>query len=119
MTKEIFWRQDGVRTVGLLTHEGAIGGHNPLLQVFEFGPLEPNRQPSDILPYLPIFRYLFAALPKSPADMMLKSRKVPLADLECVTSTMAKMGGPTWYLNIKKGILQNPQSGLSYHMEQC
>ena len=35
--------------------------------------------------------------------MALKAYKVPLLDLECVTNTIVKLGGPTWYLNIKKG----------------
>lgn len=78
-------------------------GTSPNLQVFEFGPVESKRNPSDILPYLPIFRSHFSRLATSPHDMMLKTIKVPLADVECVTSTLVKSSGPTWYLNIKKG----------------
>lgn len=35
--------------------------------------------------------------------MTLKTCRIPLADVECATSTMVKVGGPIWYLNIKKG----------------
>jgi hypothetical protein len=35
--------------------------------------------------------------------MTLKTSRIPLTDLECVTNTMVKIGGPIWYLNIKKG----------------
>lgn len=37
--------------------------------------------------------------------MHLKVCKIPITDLECVTNTQFKGGGPVWYLNIKKGIL--------------
>lgn len=37
--------------------------------------------------------------------MHLKVCKVPITDLECVTNTQFKGGGPIWYLNIKKGTL--------------
>lgn len=88
--------------------EGAPGA-SPNLQVFEFGPLESKRNPSDILPYLPIFRSHFSPLATSPHEMTLKTQKIPLADVECVTSTLVKMGGPTWYLNIRKGqYMANP-----------
>lgn len=35
--------------------------------------------------------------------MNLKGVKIPLTELECVTNTQVKVGGPIWYLNIKKG----------------
>jgi antiviral helicase SKI2 len=79
------------------------GGSIPSLQVLGFGPANPKRHASDILPFLPTFRNLFAPLPAAPSDMELKIHKIPVADLECVTSTIVKIGGPTWYLNIKKG----------------
>lgn len=50
-----------------------------------------------------MFKHLLQTLPTRAADMALKSYKVPLLDLECVTNTLVKLGGPTWYLNIKKG----------------
>jgi antiviral helicase SKI2 len=83
--------------------EGASGGAIPSLQVFEFGPAKATRHPSDILPCLPIFRNQFAPLPKQPSDMVLKAVKVPVTDLECVTSAVVKFHDPIWYLNIRKG----------------
>jgi antiviral helicase SKI2 len=83
--------------------EGASGGAIPTLQIFEFGPAKATRHPSDILPCLPIFRNQFAPLPKEPSDMVLKAVKVPVTDLECVTSAVVKIHDPIWYLNIRKG----------------
>jgi antiviral helicase SKI2 len=62
-----------------------------------------KRHQSDILPFLPTFRHLFRNLPTQSDGMTLKVCRVPLADVECVTNTLAKVGGPIWYLNIKKG----------------
>lgn len=87
--------------------EGVTGGPIPSLNVFEIGPLESRRFPSDILPYMPVFREYFHPLPTSPENMVLKSCKVPIANLECVTSTTVRVGGPTWCLNIHKGPLLN------------
>ena len=36
--------------------------------------------------------------------MTAKVCRVALSDLECVTNTIVKLGGPLWYLNIKKGM---------------
>lgn len=41
-------------------------------------------------------------LPTRSSQMTIKVGRVPLADLECVTNTLVKIGGPLWYLNIKK-----------------
>lgn len=87
----------------MLAREGMAPGPNLNLEVFEFGPINGSRHPSDILPYLPAFRHLFSPLSTEPNEMVLKTYKIPLEDLECVTSTVLKIGGPTWYLNIKKG----------------
>lgn len=51
-------------------------------------------------------------LPTSASDMTLKVFKIPLTDLECVTNTVVKLGGPAWYLNIKKGRLAFLHGGL-------
>lgn len=72
------------------------------MQVLEIGTISSKRHPSDILPFLPMFRKLFQNLPSKAASMNLKVTKIPLADLECVTNTQVKIGGPIWYLNIKK-----------------
>ncbi|KAK2853212.1 hypothetical protein FQN49_005295 [Arthroderma sp. PD_2] len=109
----IVFKKNGVRTAGLLTKEGVSGGSVPLLNVFEIGPLDSRRHPSDILPYIPTFRQYFHRLPSSPQDMALKSCKVPLANLECVTATTVKFGGPTWYLNVKKEALKVAEKEFS------
>jgi antiviral helicase SKI2 len=96
--------QDGLRTAGVLVREGVTGGNIPCLQVCEIGTISSKRHPSDILPFLPKFRSFFQQLPSSAANMHLKVCKIPLSDLECVTNTLVKLGGPIWYLNIKKGM---------------
>ncbi|QVM09124.1 hypothetical protein D8B26_003790 [Coccidioides posadasii str. Silveira] len=98
----VVYRKNGVRTVGMLAKEGVSGGAAPSLQVFEFGPQSLVRHPSDILPYLPMFRHYFVPLPRLASDMHMKTCKVPLMDLECVTSAMVKFGGPPYALNNKK-----------------
>lgn len=96
--------QDGIRTAGIIVREGvSTAGPVPNIQVLEIGTLSAKRDPSDILPFLPTFRHLFRSLPTRSADMTLKVVRIPLTDLECVTNTMVKIGGPMWYLNIKKG----------------
>ncbi|PYI33912.1 antiviral helicase [Aspergillus indologenus CBS 114.80] len=98
----IVYRKDGFRTAGIIVREGIGGGATPTIQVLEIGRIGSRRHPSDILPFLPEFRHRFQSLPTRAADMTLKTSKVPLTDLECITNTMIKLGGPIWYLNIKK-----------------
>ncbi|PYI21976.1 antiviral helicase [Aspergillus violaceofuscus CBS 115571] len=98
----IVYRKDGFRTAGIIVREGIGGGATPTIQVLEIGRFGSRRHPSDILPFLPEFRHRFQSLPTRAADMTLKTSKVPLTDLECITNTMIKLGGPIWYLNIKK-----------------
>ncbi|EFR05149.1 hypothetical protein MGYG_08161 [Nannizzia gypsea CBS 118893] len=98
----IVFKKNGVRTAGVLMKEGVTGGPIPSLSVFEIGPLESRRFPSDILPYMPMFREYFHRLSTSPENMALKSCKVPLANLECVTGTTVRIGAPTWCLNMHK-----------------
>ena len=95
--------QEGIRTAGIIVREGVGGGNIPSVQVLEIGTLSSKRHPSDILPFLPGFRHLMQSLPTRAADMTLKTCKVPLLDVECLTNTLVKIGGPIWYLNIRKG----------------
>jgi len=95
--------QDGIRTAGVIVREGVSGGATPSVQVLEIGTISTKRHPSDILPFLPGFRHLLQSLPQRAAQMTLKTCKIPLTDVECLTNTMVKTGGPIWYLNIKKG----------------
>ncbi|KAJ5281701.1 hypothetical protein N7478_007073 [Penicillium angulare] len=103
MKRLVVYKKDGLRTAGVLVKDGVTGGAMPCLHVLEIGTVGSKRSPSDILPFVPVFRPHFEALPSSAASMQLKVAKVPLADLECVTNTQVKVGGPIWYLNIKKG----------------
>lgn len=80
-----------------------MGGLAPCVHVLEIGTLSDKRHPTDILPFLPHMRPLFQSLPTNATDMGLRSVRIPLADLECVTNTQVKFSGPIWYLNIKKG----------------
>ncbi|KAF9886665.1 hypothetical protein FE257_011178 [Aspergillus nanangensis] len=98
----VVYRKEGYRTAGVIVREGVGGGSTPNIQVLEIGKLGSRRHPSDILPFLPHFRRLLQTLPTRGADMNLKVQKIPLSDLECITNTLVKLGGPTWYLNIKK-----------------
>lgn len=98
--------QAGLRTAGVLVREGVSGGAVPCIQVLEIGTINNKRHPSDILPFLPKMRYFFQQLPPNAPSMHLKSCKIPITDLECVTNTLVKLGGPIWYLNIKKGTSQ-------------
>lgn len=92
-----------MRTAGILLKEGVTNATVPCLTVLEIGTLGNKRHPSDILPFIPVFRPHFRALPPNASAMHIKTVKVPLTDLECVTNTVVKSTGPIWYLNIKKG----------------
>ncbi|GCB25056.1 putative ATP-dependent RNA helicase C550.03c [Aspergillus awamori] len=111
----IVYRKEGFRTAGVIVREGVSGGQTPSIQVLEIGRLGHKRHPSDILPFLPMFKHLLQTLPTRAADMALKSYKVPLLDLECVTNTLVKLGGPTWYLNIKKEASKFADKELTKH----
>lgn len=99
--------QEGLRTAGIIVREGVGGGNIPSVQVLEIGTISSKRHPSDILPFLPAFRQLMQTLPTRAADMTLKVCKVPLLDVECLTNTLVKIGGPIWHLNIRKGKVLN------------
>ena len=98
-----------MRTAGMLTREGPAGGPNPTIQVLEVGKLGDKRDWTDILPFLPSMRSRLTPLPVEVQDMSLKVLRVPLADVECLTSTSVKMTGPIWYLNIRKGECKSVQ----------
>ncbi|PYH47598.1 SKI complex RNA helicase subunit SKI2 [Aspergillus saccharolyticus JOP 1030-1] len=109
----VVYRKDGFRTAGVIVREGIGGGAAPTIQVLELGRIGSRRHPSDILPFLPRFRPFFQSLPIRAADMTLKTFKIPLTDLECITNTMIKLGGPIWYLNIKKEAMKFADKELS------
>ncbi|KAF7716228.1 Antiviral helicase [Penicillium ucsense] len=101
--KMVVYRKDGIRTAGVITKEGVTNGAVPCITVLEIGTLDNRRHPSDVLPFLPKFRPYLQALPSKTASMHLKICKIPVTDVECITTTRCKAGGPIWYLNIKKG----------------
>ncbi|OJJ81640.1 SKI complex RNA helicase subunit SKI2 [Aspergillus glaucus CBS 516.65] len=109
----IVYRKDGIRTAGVIVREGVSGGATPTVQVLEIGTISTKRHPSDILPFLPGFRHLLQSLPQRAAQMTLKVCKIPLTDVECLTNTMVKTGGPIWYLNIKKEAIKFADKELS------
>ncbi|KAL4956161.1 armadillo-type protein [Aspergillus filifer] len=108
----IVYRKDGYRTAGVITKDVG-GGANPIIHVLEIRKLSTKRHPSDILPFLPAFRGFLNSLPGRVNEMTLKVFKVPLTDIECVTNTMVKISGPTWYLNIKKEAMKFAEKELT------
>ncbi|KAJ5324713.1 hypothetical protein N7476_003313 [Penicillium atrosanguineum] len=109
----VVYRKDGLRTAGVLVKEGVTGGNMPCIQVLEVGRITNKRHPSDILPFLPMFRSFFQQLPAKAASMHLKVLKIPLSDLECVTNMQVKAGGPIWYLNIRKEAIKFGEKELT------
>ena len=97
--------QEGIRSAGVLLHEGVSGGHAPTVEVLSVGSTGTIRQPSDLLPYLPKLRQHFVALPQTTAEMGLRSLKVPINEIEAVTKLILKVRGLTWTLKARKGIL--------------
>ncbi|RDW90671.1 SKI complex RNA helicase subunit SKI2 [Aspergillus mulundensis] len=108
----VVYQKDGYRTAGVIVREVG-GGANPVIQILEIGKLTSKRHPSEILPFLPAFRGFLNPLPTRAADMTLKVFKIPITDIECVTNTIVKLSGPTWYLNIKKEAMRFADKELS------
>ncbi|KAI2787525.1 putative ATP-dependent RNA helicase [Penicillium oxalicum] len=92
--KMVVYRKDGIRTAGVITKEGITTGTVPCITVLEIGTVYNRRHPSDVLPFLPKFRPYFQALPSNGASMHLKICKIPVTDVECITTTRCKAGGP-------------------------
>lgn len=103
--------------------EGVSRGQAPTVELLSLGAKNPTRHPSDLLPYLPKFRGFFAKLPTEGAQMELKVLEIPLGDVDAITDTIVKGRGPTWLLNIKKGINRLAQIRLDdllkHHEEQA
>jgi antiviral helicase SKI2 len=87
---------------GVLVREGSAG-EAQRVSALELGALHPKRQQSDLLPFLPGFRRLFAPLPQNTADLDLRVKNIPLEDVECVTNTVVKFDGSPWYFRVKAG----------------
>ena len=99
--------QDGIRTAGILLREGVTKGAAPAIELLSLGAKNPNRHLTDLLPYLPDFRHLFAALPTEVAEMELKILKVPISDIDCLTKTVVQVRGPIWYPESIRLLLTN------------
>ena len=100
----VIFKKDGIRTAGIIAREGVSRGLAPTVEVLSFGAKNPERHSSDLLPYLPRYRSLFAKLPSEFAEMDFKIMKIPLNDVEALLNHSVKVKGPIWYMRIKKGI---------------
>jgi len=92
-----------MRVVGILLEDGARGGPNPHVKVLEISDIDAKRSTSDLLPYLPHLRTMFAPLPTQASRVKYGITQVLLDDVECVTQTVVKVRGPQWYIKIPKG----------------
>ncbi|PBP26654.1 DSHCT domain-containing protein [Diplocarpon rosae] len=86
----IVYNRDGIRTPGILLREGSTGGPAPTVHVLEIRTQRDQRDSTDLLPYLPKFRKLFTKLPQAKKHIQTKALQIPVADLECITSTIVK-----------------------------
>ena len=89
--------------VGILLEDGARGGPNPHLKLLEISDIDAKRSASDLLPYLPNLRMMFAPLPTHASRVKYRISQVLLDDVECVTQTVIKVRGPHWFIKIPKG----------------
>lgn len=104
----VVFKVDGIRTVGIIARDGVSRGLAPTLEILSLAARNPTRHSSDLLPYLPRYRKMFAPLPDDFASMDMNIVKVPLADMEALLDYNVKVRGPLWYLKIKKGISRPP-----------
>ena len=89
---------------GVILNEGITGGPSPHLKVLQISRVDANRQSSDLLPYLPRFRHLFAPLPTTASQAKAMVSHVSLDDVEAVTQTSIKVRGPPWTIQFSPGI---------------
>ena len=76
---------------GILLHERIGRGSSVTIEMLSMGSSIATRQSSDLLPFVPKFKQFFTALPRTPAEMNLKTIRIPLSDIECITKTMVKV----------------------------
>lgn len=86
----VVYNRDGVRTPGILLREGSVTGAAPMVHVLEIRTRRDQRDSTDLLPYLPKYRKLFSSLPQNKRHISTKVLHIPVADLECLTSTIVK-----------------------------
>ncbi|KIW77049.1 hypothetical protein Z517_09495 [Fonsecaea pedrosoi CBS 271.37] len=99
----IVFKQDGIRTVGVLLEDGVRAGPNRGIKVLEISHVDAKRSTQDLLPYLPRVRMMFSALPANASQVKWRITQVGLDDVECVTQTVVKVRGPSRFIRIKKG----------------
>ncbi|KAL8939496.1 MAG: hypothetical protein Q9216_003324 [Gyalolechia sp. 2 TL-2023] len=87
----VVFRWGGLRTAGIVLRESVSRGVAPTVEILSMSRLNSVREPSDFLPYLPMFRILFTPLPRKIKEMELNVVKVPLNDIETFTRTMVKV----------------------------
>lgn len=90
----VVFHSDGHRTAGIVLRESVSRGLTPAIEILSLHRLNPIREASDLLPYVPRFRRFFAALPTKVTDMNMRVVKVPLNDIEIFTRTTVKVGAP-------------------------
>ena len=78
--------------------EGVTKGLAPTLELLAIGARNPTRHPSDLLPYLPKTRPLFAKAITGIAETDFKVLQIALSDIESVTKTVVQVRGPVWHL---------------------
>ena len=96
----IVWNKDGVRTPGSLLSEGVstkTSGGQPTVHVFEIRTGRENRDSTDILPFVPTFRHLYAPLPRVKRLVGGKTVHVPLSDVECLTGKITSGIVPEYF----------------------
>ena len=64
----------------------------PTIEVLSLGRKNRSREANDLLPYIPKFKTYFSSLPKEVAEMELRTLRVPLSDVDCITRTTVKVG---------------------------
>ena len=67
-------------------------GLAPTIEVLSLGRKNRSREANDLLPFIPKFKAYFSSLPKEVAEMELRTLRVPLSDVDCITRTTVKVG---------------------------
>ncbi|MCJ1251775.1 hypothetical protein MMC30_009013 [Trapelia coarctata] len=87
----IVFRRDGIRTAGILLHDGILKGFLPTINVLAIQAVKPTPRSEELLPFLPSFRRLLTPLPTTMAEMVIYPRSVLLSEVECITKTRLKV----------------------------
>ena len=86
----IVFHKEGIRTAGILLREGVSRGPNPRVEVVSIGPKNPTRHSNDLLPYVSKFKRFFTCLVIERDEMELKILKIPVSEIDCITTTSVK-----------------------------